>query len=121
MFKCLNLKNLNKWMDIPCYWIGRINIVKIAVFPKIIYRFNAVCIKIPPFFFFTESEQYILQLVWKHKCLQIAKVFVRKKSRARINRLPIFRLYYKATVIKMYGNTTKIKVQINDTGYKVQR
>ena len=72
-------------------------------------------------FFFTESEQYILQLVWKHKCLQIAKVFVRKKSRARINRLPIFRLYYKATVIKMYGNTTKIKVQINDTGYKVQR
>ena len=51
-------------------------------------------------FFSTELKQSILQFVWKHKSLQIAKAIVRKKSRAKINRLPVFRLYYKATVIK---------------------
>ena len=92
-------KDTKRWKNIPCSWIGRINIVKMSMLPRAIYVFNAIPIKIP-WTFFRDLAQSILRFVWNQKRLRIARGILQKKTRARGITTPDITLYYKAAIIK---------------------
>ena len=82
--------DINRWRDIPCSWVGRINIVKMIILPNVIYTLSAIPIKLP-MAFFTQLEQKFSQFIWKHKRPQIAKAVLRKNKGAGGLNLPDFR------------------------------
>ena len=92
-------EDLRRWNDPPRSWIGRINIVKMAIFPRAIYRLSAIPIKFPTQSFI-ELEKANCKFIWNNRKLRIAETILNNKRTSGRITTPDLKLYYRAIVIK---------------------
>ena len=106
----------NRWRNIPCYWIRRMDIVKMSILLKAIYRFNRIPIKIS-IVFFHRIRTSNFTICTETQRIRIAQVILRKKNWTGAINLPDFRLYYKVAVVKTvwYWHKDRNKDQWNKT------
>ena len=77
-------EHLRRWKDLLCSWIGRINIVKTAILPNVLYSFNAIPINIP-MMYLTEIEQEIMSFIWKNNKPRIAETIFNRKNETEVS------------------------------------
>lgn len=90
----------NQWKDVPCLRIGRLGVIKVEIFHKLIYRFSAISIKIPSVFT-AQMDKLILKLKWNCKGPCIVKTVFKKRNKVGRLTLPNFKTYHKTIVIKV--------------------
>ena len=103
-------ENTNRWKNIPCSWLGRINIVKTAVLPKVIYRFDTTSIKLPMTFFTELRKKTTLKFIWNQKRACITKSILSKKYKAGGITLPDFKLSTRLQSSEQHGTGTKTEI-----------
>ena len=106
------IKNdINRWRDIPCSWVGRINIVKMSILPNTVYRFNVILLKLS-MAFLTELEQKNSH--GNTKTLNSQSSPEKEDGGGEIN-LPDFNYTTKLQSSRQYGTGTKTEIQTNGT------
>jgi hypothetical protein len=107
-------KYLRRWINLSNSWVGRINIVKMAILLKVIYRFNAIPIKIPTQVF-TELKRAICKFIWNNKKSRIAKTILNSIT------IPNLKQYYRAIVIKTAWYWYNDRYKTNGIKLKTQK
>ena len=90
-------EELSKWRAIPCSWIGKLNIVKLSVFPNLIYKFSAIKI---PVSYFRNTGKLIMKFIWRGKSCRTASIILKYKNKI----LRLLKTYYKAAVREGTGD-----------------
>ena len=94
--------------------------IKIAILPKLIYKFSAITIRLPAYFF-AEIDRLTLKFKWKCWGSRIATKLLKKKHRVGILACPSLKTYYIIWQSRLCGTDIKINIQINGTELRVQK
>ena len=90
-------EDTNNWKYRSCSWIGQININKISILPKVIYRFNTIPIR-TSVTYFIEVERIFQKLMWNHKKPHIATKILKENNKGGGITVPNIKIYYKVIV-----------------------